>query len=405
MFRAWRLRATATFGRLSRRHRTVALATTGALALGAAVWALNPPEDRRRPHRGAPAVQEGTGPGPTHTPDSATGFGLAPTTRAPRPSPTAPPAANHCQVGLKLVPSCGVLWGVAPGAHTPERGPAALAAFERRTGRVQDLYHGYHRGQHEMFPTPAELAIARGPRVLFLNWKPTGASWARIARGHRPTDDYLDRLSRHLRAHHRAQMFFTVHHEPEDDVRPRRGSGYTARDYAAMYRHVINRLRARGVDNLVTVLVHMAYPRLTSMHWFGDLYPGDDVVDWIGFDAYAYSTPGYGYGDFAELVNRRSTRTGWPGFYTWASIRHPEKPLMVAEWGVWHSKANASHQAALFRSVAAQISRFPKIKALVYFDTPSDQRGRDSRVERTTIGLDAFRDLGNHPAFTVRLTS
>ena len=28
------------------------------------------------------------------------------------------------------------------------------------------------------------------------------------------------------------------------------------------------------------------------------------MVDWIGFDTYSYSEPGYGHGDFAELLNR-----------------------------------------------------------------------------------------------------
>ena len=52
------------------------------------------------------------------------------------------------------------------------------------------------------------------------------------------------------------------------------------------------------------------------------MYPGDDVVDWIGFDTYAYSDPGYGHGDFAELLNRRmASRPNWPGFYNWAVRR------------------------------------------------------------------------------------
>ena len=79
-----------------------------------------------------------------------------------------------------------------------------------------------------------------------------------------------------------------------------------------MFPHVVDRLRAKRVDNLVTVLVHMAYVPHTSKNWFDAMYPGDDVVDWIGFDTYAYSDPGYGHGDFAELLNRqaRPARTG-----------------------------------------------------------------------------------------------
>jgi hypothetical protein len=305
--------------------------------------------------------------------------------------------------GDKLVPTCGALWGVAPGAHTSTPRHLALRDFETKTGRPQAVYHSYHRGT-ELFPTPEEVAIARD-RVLFLNWKPRGASWARIAAGDPATERYLDRLAMHIRHTLTAPFFLTVHHEPENDVQPREGSGYTAKDYAAMFRHVIGGLRERGVHNLVSVMVHMAYIKWTTQSWFEDLYPGDDVVDWVGWDVYAYSEPGHGHGDFAEMMNRRSSdKPSWPGFYNWAAARHPDKPLMLGEWGVWHSPKNPGHQAYFFDTVAKQIALFPRVKALVYFDTPADQRGKDSRVDRTQQGLSAYRVLGQERMFQVRVT-
>ncbi|HEX2297749.1 MAG TPA: glycosyl hydrolase, partial [Pseudonocardiaceae bacterium] len=241
----------------------------------------------------------------------------------PRPAGPGPSGGRTgpCRTGVKLVPSCGILWGVAPGAFTDQRGRPALASFEQKTQRHQDIYHAYHRGTKQLLPTREEIAIAREKgreRILFLNWKPVGASWAEIAKGDRKTDAFLDRLARHINENFPEDFFFTVHHEAEDNVKEKPGSGYTAKDYAAMYRYVVERLRAHGVDNLVTVLVHMAYVPHTSQHWFHDMYPGDDVIDWIGFDTYAYSEPGYGHGDFAELVNRTSGgRKRWPGFYNW----------------------------------------------------------------------------------------
>jgi Glycosyl hydrolase family 26 len=312
-----------------------------------------------------------------------------------------------CYTGAKLVPTCGVLWGVAPGALTDKRGAQALAEFEAKTQRHQDVYHAYHKGIAELFPTRAEIAIARqkgAERILFLNWKPAAASWAAIAAGDPPTDAFLDRLAAHIDQTFPERFFFTVHHEAEADVRESAGSGYTAEDYAAMFRHVVERLRAHGVGNLVTVLVHMAYVPHTSQTWFAAMYPGDDVVDWIGFDTYAYSDPGYGHGDFAELLNRRSENVPtWPGFYNWAIEKHPDKPLMVAEWGVWSSAANPSHKAEFYREVGAQIGRFPNIRALIHFDTPHDQAGRDSRVDVTPQDLAAYRLLGHLPIFQVRV--
>jgi hypothetical protein len=303
------------------------------------------------------------------------------------------------------VPTCGVLWGVAPGAFTDKRGIQALAAFEAKTERHQDIYHAYHRGQRQLFPTKEEIAIARQPgreRILFLNWKPAGVSWAKIAKGDPKTDAFLDRLAAHIDKTFPEQFFFTVHHEAEDNVKEKKGSGYEAEDYAAMYRHVIQRLRAHGVHNAVTVLVHMAYVPHTSEAWFEKMYPGDSVVDWIGFDTYAYSDPGYGHGDFAELLNRRSeSKPTWPGFYNWAQEKHPGKPLMVAEWGVWSSKRNPDHKAEFYREVGKQIGQFPNIRALIHFDTPHNQEGRDSRVDTTPAALAAYRRLGHLPIFNV----
>jgi hypothetical protein len=196
---------------------------------------------------------------------------------------------------------------LCPAARTNQDRSVALREFEQRTGRSQAVYHAYHRGA-ELFPTPEEVAIAHDPvhpRLLFLNWKPIGVNWARIARGDQRTDAYLDRLARHIKGSFTEPFFFTVHHEPSNDVRPRRGSGRTAADYAAMYHYVIARLRADGVTNLVSTMVYLAYPRQATHPWFADLYPGDDVVDWVAWDVYAYSRPGkYGYGDLVEMMNR-----------------------------------------------------------------------------------------------------
>jgi hypothetical protein len=365
------------------------------------VGAPGAPPGRDMPQPGEPGLPD-VSPSPAVQP-SASGAAVP---SASSTHPAAPGARSvPCRIGAKLVPTCGVLWGVAPGAFTDKRGKQALAAFEEKTERHQDVYHAYHRGQRQLFPTPEEIAIARQPgreRILFLNWKPAGVSWAKIAKGDPRTDAFLDRLATHINRTFPEQFFFTVHHEAEDNVKEKSGSGYEAEDYAAMYRHVVQRLRAHGVHNAVTVLVHMAYVPHTSQAWFARMYPGDRFVDWIGFDTYAYSDPGYGHGDFAELLNRRSeSKPTWPGFYNWAQEKHPGKPLMVAEWGVWSSMRNPGHKAEFYREVGKQIGNFPNIRALVHFDTPHNQEGRDSRVDTTPAALAAYRWLGHLPIFKV----
>ncbi|WP_203698140.1 hypothetical protein, partial [Catellatospora coxensis] len=344
-----------------------------------------------------PSVPPGTDPS---APPSA-GPSLPPASPSPSTDPNLP---VECVIGQALVPTCGALWGVAPGAHTSQNRIQALYEFERRTNRQQVVYHAYHRGA-SLFPTVEELAITRDPahkRVLFLNWKPQGVSWAGIARGDARTEAYLDRLAVHIRGSLQDQFFFTMNHEPENDVIARPGSGMTAKDYAAAYRHVVTGLRARGVSNLVSVMCYMAFVPWNVKDWFEDLYPGDDVVDWVAWDTYAYSDPGYGYGDFAEMMNRRSgSRKDWPGFYNWAATSFPDKPLMLGEWGVWHSRNNPQHQARFFDSARLQLELFPRLKALVYFESPSAEEGRSSMIDMTSSGLSSFQQFSKHPAFDI----
>jgi hypothetical protein len=311
-----------------------------------------------------------------------------------------------CTVTAKLVPTCHVLWGVAPGAQTTINQTYALHKFEADTGRTQAIYHAYHRGVDQMFPTPPEIALAREPghqRLLMINWRPGSTTWAAIARGDARVDTFLDRLAAHLRTDFPERFILAIQHEPENDVRPWSHSGYTALDYRAMYRHIVHRLRARGAANMVTAMVFMAYAPWNVKPWWPQLYPGNDVVDWIGWDTYAYSNPGYGYGDFAQMVDR-TTRwaKSWPGMYTWASKRFPDKPFMIAEWGVFQSHINPHHPVDFLGSVATQIGRFPQIRALCYFDTPN-AHGHDSRVTATPDLLAKYRWLGAQAMFQVDL--
>ncbi|HEY1488246.1 MAG TPA: DNRLRE domain-containing protein [Micromonosporaceae bacterium] len=345
-------------------------------------------------------VSKESGGGPQLELSRAGGGGPTPT---PTPTPTQP---GNCSVGAKLVPTCGVLLGVAQSQPSSTNRAAALTDFETQVQHGQPIYHAYHRGISSFFPSPDEIDIANqpdDPHILFVNWKPSVASWASIASGNPAVDRYLDRLAIYIKGHYTAPFFFTIHHEPENDVIERPGSGYTAADYAAMYRYVVLRLRGDGVTNLVTVMDYMAYAPWNVKPWFSQLYPGDDVVDWVGWDMYGYSTPNrYGFGDFAEMLTRGGN-LGWPGVYSWATQQFPDKPLMIAEWGVWYGSADPTHQAAVFGSVGAELSLYPQIKAMVYYDTPN-ANGRSSLIDATPAALAAFRAMCQLPEFQVSLT-
>jgi beta-mannanase len=216
----------------------------------------------------------------------------------------------------------------------------------------------------------------------------------------------IDRLSAYIKANFTEKFFMVLHHEPEAEVNQTPGSGMTAKDFAAMFRYTVQRMKANGVDNVLFVVAYMNFEKWNNTTWWKDLYPGDDVVDWIGVDSYNNAQPGgFHSGDFLYLANRTTDKTVYPGWYTWATTQHPAKPLMVAEWGVYDESpvVLGANKAAVFTTVLPQLSMLPKIKALVYFETPSDLAGRDIRVDDTPEALAAFRKIAADPRFDVKL--
>ncbi|MGA5301775.1 glycoside hydrolase family 26 protein [Nucisporomicrobium flavum] len=317
----------------------------------------------------------------------------------------APAAApTGCVTDARLVPSCGVLWGAAAGGFTSAPRDAALKDWEKLSGRTASIFHTYHKGD-EPFPTKSEMAMARDtarPRVLLMNWKIAyGSSWAKVARGEQ--DARIDRFAARVKATFPEKFFLVLNHEPENDVVARAGSGWEAKDFAAMYRHTIERLRAKGVTNAINVMAYMGNEKWMAQSWWKDLYPGDDVVDWMGLDSYVSAEKGYyHYGMFADLLDRKPANG--MNFYDWATTKHPAKPLMVAEWGVYHRVGKVTDKTAGFKSVLPELAKRPNIKAIVYFDTSHDDQGdRDISIDSTRANLAAFRTLAANPVFNVTL--
>jgi beta-mannanase len=321
------------------------------------------------------------------------------------PSATAPAAAKPaCVTDAKLVPSCNVLWGAAAGGFTKAPRDQELRTWEKLSGRTATIFHTYHKGD-EKFPTAAEIGMTQDPshpRVLLLNWRVEyGSTWANVAAG--KLDKRIDAFAARVKATYHKKFFLVLNHEPEDDVRPAAGSGMTAKDFRASFRHVIQRLRAEGVNNMVSVVAYMGNEKWMAQPWWKDLYPGDDVVDWVGLDSYVSAEQGYyHHGMFGDLVDRRALNG--VGFYDWATRNHKSKPIMLAEWGVYHRVGRVTDKSAQFDSVLPELAKRPAIKAIVYFDTKKDAFGdRDISINSSARSLAAFRKLAASPRFNVQI--
>jgi beta-mannanase len=278
-----------------------------------------------------------------------------------------------------------------------------LRNWEKLSGRTATIFHTYHKG-NDRFPTEDEIAMTSDPahpRVLLTNWKISyHSTWARVAAGQE--DKRIDAFAVRAKAYGK-RFFLALCHEPENDVIARAGSGMQARDFAAMYRHTILRLRAKGVTNVVNVVAYMGNENWMAQSWWADLYPGDDVVDWMGLDSYVSAEKNYyHYGMFADLLDRAGTNG--QGFYDWSTTKHAGKPIMIVEWGVYHRVGRVLDKSAAFNSVLPELKKRPAIKAISYFDTKRDDEGdRDISINSSRSSLAAFRALAASPIFDVTL--
>jgi hypothetical protein len=239
--------------------------------------------------------------------------------------------------------------------------------------------------------------------MLVLNWKPdVGKTWRQVADG--AVDKQIAGEAAYLKTHFTDKFWLVIHHEPEEEVKAKAKPGYTAADYRAMFRHVVTRFRAKGARNILFTVVFMGYTGHMSQPWFKDLYPGKRYVDWVGYDPFAKSN----ITDFADLVNKVAApqqKHGVPGFYDYSQRHFPDKPLMLSEWAVLETPGNPERKATFFQSVAKQFPRFPRIKALSYYETTHAVNMPDAgntSIAATPTALKAFQALGKMPQFNVR---
>ncbi len=153
------------------------------------------------------------------------------------------------------------------------------------------------------------------------------------------------------------------------------------------YRHVVDRVRARGARNVQWVLHLMNYS-LPQEEWNLAIqyYPGSDYVDWLGFSLYGAQFADDEWSDFFGLLD-------WP--YEEMRRIDATKPVMICEWGIGEFSGKGSKAQWIrdaFRLMKDQ--KYPNIKACVFWHERwqnPDGRYSNLRVNSTPEALDAYR--------------
>jgi beta-mannanase len=159
--------------------------------------------------------------------------------------------------------------------------------------------------------------------------------------------------------------------------------------YIRAFRHVVDIFRSEGANNARWVWAPMNYsfPKEPWNEW-EKAYPGDNYVDWIGFDGYNWGTT-QSWSDWQALKylfrdQVRLARRTWP-----------KKPIMIAEFACTEQGGD---KAAWIKEIPGYLKTSMRdIDAIVWFDVKKES---DWRINSSERSLAAFKSIMQDPLFS-----
>jgi hypothetical protein len=313
--------------------------------------------------------------------------------------------------------------GIALGTYYFDRGltapgdSGAVASWRAQMGeRLPAVWMIYQwwTGWNQFPAHHAQRAQAMGGRFM-VTWEPWGgnasdSSWncRSIARGGR--DAYVRSYARAVRESG-VPVMIRLGHEMNGDWYPwgtanvsarGRHNGNSPADFVAMWRRVVSIFRQERATNVSWVwapnifYMNARNTRNSQIQDLRALYPGDDVVNWIGLSV---------YNDGARHPWRSFSNLFGDSYTSLSAISR--KPMMIAEMGVTEEGAPRGDSKAdwITQTFLADIpTRYPRVRLVNYFSRDRRAFGEsDYRFDTSPASLNAFRTVANSPLYQGRL--
>jgi hypothetical protein len=297
------------------------------------------------------------------------------------------PFATNCPVSSILVPSCGVYWGIYSRRFGNRDVATSVTTWESMLGRRFDIVLMYYDFSNRLgpgrFPDRQMTQLSQN-RIPLYDWETrdyvagTYLRWADVAAG-KYDDSVVIPQAQRLEAYGKPVML-GIDHEMDISY-PQHGS---PAEYRAMYRHIRNVFAAQGVRNVVWVWDVTGWLGGDRAALVKSFYPGDDLVDWIGYDPYnSGKCNGGGWKTFEQTIS---------SFYQWTEANGlGSKPLLLQEYGLTPDPANAAASQQWYRDIPSVLQRYPRLKALVRWDSDT---GCTLRIDAGPGMLEAFKQAG-----------
>jgi hypothetical protein len=350
--------------------RVLAAAGAALLALGLAGLGDEPPA--------AAKPAENRPPESRPVPNSASFLGL-PSTRE-----------THCTVSDILEPSCGVWWGASPDGDD-------VKALEAAADRKMDIVYTWRGIDQPDVPGDRELRMIAEGRFVHTNIEARG-----FTQPGRPNLAYRDIIAGRFDSSLRSQArtiaeldvpyFVTFDHEA--DGKARYNNRGTPEEFVSSWRHIVDLYRSEGADNVIWVWNVTGWPG--NLDRLPGLWPGNDYVDWISWEAYNMT----GCEKMNNWDHVDSFEDALAPTYEWIQQEGPKhgidpgKPVMIGEMGT--TDIGPSATTKWYTDVPDVLRRYERVRAVKLWDS---QVGDDCdfRILANEHARRGFEQAGKDP--------
>ena len=332
----------------------------------------------------------------------------------PLTTTTTPPPTTTVS-GVLPAQGTGALFGYY------QAGGADPRPMETKIGRKFDLIHHFKDfdATNNMWPTSAMLSQAAEGRTIHIGWEfvsydgsydsalqpaPGASSTTREGTSQKTwtyrqvtsgsLDRYLDTIAARVKA---TSAKFIVDLDPEMDDRPDiggtakiRAAAGTRAEYAAAYRHIVNRFRARGVTNVTWAWTVSGWTATDSTkRWsLEQLWPGPGYVNVVMWDPYNHKPDRWR--SFGQMV-APFYNAFKGGLLDRVDTSAKNLPLGLGEYGC----IDDPRRADWLKAIPSQARAYPALVSLGYFSSGSWGALHTDSVDTAAFGT-AGKDAWFH---------
>lgn len=303
----------------------------------------------------------------------------------------APP--NHALAQLPLpfkvyLPAVSGNRTIALGVFLPHSTGESLATelscFEDKVGKNHGLVLVFSAwkedGNWKPLPESSIQAILDHNATPVVSWEPwggtsdTGVSLIEIGNGDH--DNYIRQFAQQAKDFGHPILIRWAH-EMNGNWYPWSGSnnGQNGSAYIAAWQHIHQIFEDEGATNLQWVWSpnNESVPVNESWNEYGEYYPGDDYVDWIGVS-------GYNRGDFECWTTDTICRSFDDLFETFLDQMtndYPDKPQLITEFAAVCNNGcdSPNDKASWITTTYIQMRNYPNLRGVIWFNEQKKEYG------------------------------